>query len=111
MIARLWTTRIDPARGRAYDAFAEAHSRPMFAALPGCLGARFLGSGDVRTVFSLWTDAESIAAAEASTLYQETVAQFRATGILREPQNIAMLVVTGGNIDTAALAARLSPNT
>src|SRR5215813_10143580 len=45
MIARLWTTRIDPALAPEYDAFAARYSRPMFAALPGCLAAFFLGAG------------------------------------------------------------------
>ncbi len=54
MIARLWQTRIDPARSAAeYDAFAATYSRPMFAALPGCLGAFFLGTGEVRSVLEL----------------------------------------------------------
>lgn len=48
MIARLWETRIDPSRGEAYDAFANMHSRPMFASLPGCLAAFFLGTGEAR---------------------------------------------------------------
>ena len=108
MIARLWQTRIDPARGADYDAFAGAHSRPMFAALPGCLGALFLGAGEVRSVLSLWTDRASIEALESSVLYRETVARFQATGVLREPQTVELFEVTGGTVSALALAAELS---
>jgi hypothetical protein len=108
MIARLWRTGIDPARGAEYDAFAAAHSRPMFAAVPGCLGAFFLGTGEVRSVLSLWADAASIDALESSPLYRETVIRFQATGILREPQTVELFEVTGGTVSALSLAAELS---
>ena len=108
MIARLWQTRVDPARGAEYDAVAETYSRPMFAALPGCLGALFLGTGDVRSVLSLWADRASIEALDTSTLYRETVARFQATGVLREPQTVELVEVTGGTVSALALAAELS---
>lgn len=109
MIARLWQTRIDVARSAEYDAFAATYSRPMFARLPGCLGAFFLGTGEVRSVLSLWTDRTSIDALETSTLYRETVARFQATGVLREPQRVETFEVTGGTVSALALAADLSP--
>jgi hypothetical protein len=108
MIARLWQTGIDPARGAEYDAFAATYSRPMFAAVPGCLGALFLGTGEVRSVLSLWADAASIDALESSPLYRETVTRFQATGILREPQTVELFEVTGGTVSALSLAAELS---
>lgn len=111
MIARLWRTRIDPARGAEYDAFADTYSRPMFAALPGCLGALFLGTGSVRLVLSLWTDRTSIEALDASTVYRETVARFQATKVLREPQTVELFEVTGGTVNALALAAELVMDT
>jgi hypothetical protein len=108
MIARLWQTGIDPARGAEYDAFAVTYSRPMFAALPGCLGALFLGTGEVRTVLSLWADRTSIDALDTSPFYRETVARFQATGVLREPQTVELFEVTGGTVSALALAAELS---
>ncbi len=107
MIARLWETRIDPSRGEAYDAFANMHSRPMFASLPGCLAAFFLGTGEVRSVLSLWLDNAAIEALEDSKPYAETVALFQATGVLREPQTIKFFEVTGGTVSALALAAEL----
>ena len=99
MIARLWTTRIDPALAPEYDAFAARYSRPMFAALPGCLAAFFLGaSGEMRSVLSLWADQTSIDALQTSTLYQDTVTRFQATGVLREPQTVELFEVTGGTV-------------
>jgi hypothetical protein len=109
MIARLWETRIDPALGAAYDAFANTHSRPMFASLPGCLAAFFLGTGELRSVLSMWVDNTSIEALKDSMLYAETVARFQATGVLREPQTVKLFEVTGGTVRALALAAEL-PN-
>lgn len=80
----------------------------MFAALPGCLGAFFLGTGEVRSVLSLWADRASIEALESSALYSETVARFQATGVLREPQMVELFEVTGGTVSAIALAAELS---
>jgi hypothetical protein len=68
MIARLWRTGIDPALGTEYDALAATYSRPMFGALAGCLGAFFLGTGEVRSVLSLWVESASIDALESSPL-------------------------------------------
>ena len=99
MIARLWTTRIDPALAPEYDAFAARYSRPMFAALPGCLAAFFLGaSGEMRSVLSLWADEASIEALDTSALYRDTVTRFQATGVLREPQTVELFEVTGGTM-------------
>jgi hypothetical protein len=80
----------------------------MFAALAGCLGAFFLGTGEVRCVLSLWADRASIDALESSPLYRETVARFQATGVLREPQTIKLFEVTGGTASALSLAAELS---
>src|SRR5215510_6356945 len=102
MIARLWTTRIDPALAAEYDAFAARYSRPMFAALPGCLAAFFLDAGgEVRSVLSLWADQASIDALAGSALYRDTVTRFQATGVLREPQTVELFEVTGGTLNTA----------
>jgi heme-degrading monooxygenase HmoA len=99
MIARLWTTSIDPALAAEYDAFAARYSRPMFAALPGCLAAIFLrAGGEMRSVLSLWADEASIDALETSALYRDTVTRFQATGVLREPQTVELFEVTGGAI-------------
>jgi|SRR6266481_3250441 len=113
MIARLWQTGIDPARGAEYDAFAATYSRPMFAALGGCLGAFFLGTGEVRSVLSLWADSASIDSLESSPLYRKTVARFQATGVLREPQTVELFEVTGGTVNALDVTAELSwtPNT
>ena len=102
MIARLWQTRIDRARGREYDTFAQKYSRPMFASLPGCLGALFLGTGELRSVMSLWIDQPSIDALPKSSRYAQTVAGFQATGILREPQTVECFEVTGGTLNISA---------
>jgi len=97
MIARLWQTRIDPRRAAEYDEFAARYSRPMFAALPGCLAAFFLGTGgELRSVLSVWADRASIDALDISALYRETVTRFEATGVLREPQTVELFEVTGG---------------
>jgi heme-degrading monooxygenase HmoA len=109
MIARMWRTRMDPARGAEYDTFADTYSRPMFATLPGCLGALFLGTGEERSVLTLWADRGSIEALDTSALYRETVARFQATGVLREPQTVELFAVTGGTVSALALAAELSP--
>ena len=68
MIARFWHTRIDPARDGEYDAFATMYSRPMFASLPGCVGALFLGTGESHSVLSVWIDQPSIDALATSAL-------------------------------------------
>src|SRR5262245_39034222 len=100
MIARLWQTRIDAGRAAEYDEFAARYSRPMFAALPGCLAAFFLGTGgEMRSVLSLWADQASIDALEISVLYRETVTRFQATGVLRTPQTVALFEVTGGTVN------------
>lgn len=104
MLARLWTTRISPGAGPAYDAFANSRSRPMFAALPGCLGAVFFGTGDTRSVLSLWSDQASIDALERNPLYTRTVQSFLATGALAEPQTTLVHQVTGGTLDLIGLA-------
>ena len=103
MIARLWRTHIDLARGAEYDAFAATSSQHMFASLPGCLGAFFLGTGAERSVLSLWADMDSVEALDTSRLYRETVARFQATGVLREPQTVELFEVTGGMV-TSGLA-------
>jgi len=108
MIARLWKTGIDPARTAEYDAFADGYSRPMFAALPGCLGAIFLGNADVRWVLSLWSDPASIEALRSASLYRDTVARLQATGILRDPQTVELFEVTGGTVHALGLATALS---
>jgi hypothetical protein len=100
MIARLWRTHIDPVQAAEYDAFAATYSRPMFAALPGCLAAFSLGSGDeMRSVLSLWADRASIEALDHSALYRETVTRFQTTGVLREPQTVELFEVTGGTVN------------
>lgn len=104
MLTRLWTTRLSPGAGPAYDAFANSRSRPMFAALPGCLGAVFFGTGDTRFVLSLWSDQASIDALERNPLYTRTVQSFLATGALAEPQTTLVQEVTGGTMDLVALA-------
>jgi len=104
LLARLWTTRISPGAGPAYDAFANSRSRPMFAALPGCLGAIFFGTGDTRSVLSLWSEQASIDALERSPLYTRTVQSFLATGALAEPQTTTVHEVTGGTMDLVGLA-------
>lgn len=108
MIARSWKTEIDVVRSAEYDAFAQAHSRPMFALLPGCLGALFLGTGETRIVLSLWVDRDSIAALDSNAKYRETVAAFQSTGILRQPQSVELFEVTGGTVNADALMAELS---
>jgi len=108
MIARLWETGIRPGMESAYDSFAYTYSRPMFAALPGCLGAFFLGTGATRSVLSLWIDQASIDALKDSELYKDTVARFLATGALLEPQTTKVLEVTGGTVNAATLTTELS---
>ena len=108
MIARFWHTQIDPARVDEYDAFAASYSTPMFASLPGCVGALFLGAGESRSVLSLWVDRPSIDALANSPLYVQTVARLLATGILREPQKIELFEVTGGTLDASASLRMLS---
>ena len=111
LVARLWHTRIDPARADAYDAFARDHSRPMFDLLEGCLAALFLGSGAERTVLTLWTSPAALDALSESVLYADTVARFHATGILREPQHVERVSLTGGTVQADALAAALRRST
>jgi hypothetical protein len=103
MLARLWTTHIDPAQHRAYEAFSNTYSAAMFAALPGCLGAFFMGTGDQRWVLSLWRDAASIDALKNSVLYCQTVDRFVASGILREPQTVEVFELTGGMLNDGVL--------
>jgi hypothetical protein len=71
----------------------------MFAALPGCLAAFFLGAGgEMRSVLSLWADEASSDALDTSALYRDTVTRFQATGVLREPQTVELFEVTGGTM-------------
>ena len=107
MFARLWTTRISTGAGSTYDDFASRRSRPMFAALPGCLGAVFFGTGETRFVLSLWVDQASIEALESNRLYKGTVQSFLATGALAEPQTTVVHEVTGGTVDLGGLAHTL----
>ena len=83
----------------------------MFAALPGCLGAVFFGTGDTRSVLSLWSDQASIDALERNPLYTRTVQSFLVTGALAEPQTTLVHEVTGGTMDLVGLARTvLGPN-
>lgn len=82
MIARLWRTRLAPGREADYVAFAVMHSLPMFRALPGCLGVRFLGGGLDRSVLSLWVDADAIAALASHPDYLRVSTRLARSGIL-----------------------------
>lgn len=82
MIARFWEADLAPGRGADYDAFVAAYSRPMFAALPGCAGALFLGRGERRVVLSLWTGQAAIDALAESTLYRSVVRRLEDSGLL-----------------------------
>lgn len=104
LFARLWTTGVSPGASSTYDTFAAQRSRSMFASLPGCLGAVFFGTGDTRSVLSLWVDQASIDALESNPLYAETVQSFLATGALAEPQTTVVHEVTGGTLDLSGLA-------
>lgn len=82
MIARLWRARLAPGREADYVAFATMHSLPMFRALPGCLGVRFLGDGLERSVLSLWTDAVAVAALATDLEYLRVSSRLADSGIL-----------------------------
>lgn len=105
ILARLWTTQIEPARGAEYESFAHMLSRPMFASMPGCVGALFLGIGCDRAVLSLWLDYKSIEHAEASMHYQDTVASLVASGVLRGTQQVLIWPVREGFLRTSELVA------
>lgn len=105
ILARLWTTQIEEARGADYETFARVLSQPMFASMPGCVGALFLGIGSHRAVLSLWLNSRAIEQAEASIHYQDTVASLVASGVLRGAQQVSIWPVREGFLRTSELFA------
>lgn len=81
-VARTWRAKIHSDRTDDYLTFLEGQSRPMFRALPGCLGAVFLRDGDDVTVVSVWADGSAVEALSTNSLYAKTVAALESSGIL-----------------------------
>ncbi|WP_166345699.1 hypothetical protein [Phytoactinopolyspora limicola] len=98
MIMRVWRTRIDDSRTTDYEQFAAQESLPMFRAHAGFAGLLFGRSGDECVVVTLWADAESVAAFEASQLYQETVDRITAAGFIVGPSFVERFEVHGSHL-------------
>jgi heme-degrading monooxygenase HmoA len=109
MIVRIWETGVAPGRLGEYLAFAEARSRAMFLAQPGCLGVLFLqADGDRHAACTFWRDRAAVAALEGSDHYRATTAVLAATGVLAGPQTVRVYEVEGGTMDAEALAGALT---
>lgn len=88
MIARMWTARIDAARAAEYETFARDVSLPMFRRQLGFRGAIMLRRGANCVVITMWQDAGSVAALDASETYAETVERIIRQGFLKGRQSV-----------------------
>lgn len=95
MIARIWRTGLDEMRANEYDRFAAERSFAMFQRQPGFCGVLFARMDNGRAVITLWRDEDAVSALDGSADYRDTVAAIQATGFLRPPQSIEILVVEG----------------
>jgi predicted ester cyclase len=96
-ITRLWRTGVDPVRWEEYAAFEHSRSLPMFRQQRGCLGVLFLRTGDASAAaLSLWSGRTDIDAMEASPIYQATVADLEATGLLQGSATVEIFAGAGG---------------
>ena len=89
-ILRRWTTGVAPGRTGDYERFALARSLPMFRDAPGCLGVCMSGHSSVRSVTTMWIDADHLAAFEQSQKYRETVSAMVSSGCLTGTQSVTL---------------------
>lgn len=82
MLARIWTTSIDPAQAEAYEQFARRVSLPMFQAQAGFKGIFMLRREEKCLVVSLWEDQTAVDQLALSETYNNTVARILAQGFL-----------------------------
>ena len=86
MLARIWTTGVDPARAADYERFAREESLPMFRAQPGFRGVLMMRDGARCRVITLWEDQDAIDRLARSATYQDTVRRILAAGFLTGEQ-------------------------
>lgn len=89
MIFRLWHASIHPARVEEFNAFSREHAGPMFGQLPGFMGVFYLQDLPNVMVLTLWQDMAAAKAVAGHALYQNTVANLQATGILRDMKAVS----------------------
>ncbi|HZH44233.1 MAG TPA: antibiotic biosynthesis monooxygenase [Lysobacter sp.] len=95
-LLRVWTTGVRPGRLADYLAFANSRSLPMFRSMAGCEAVHFIRLGDTRqAVATVWADQAAIHACERSALYQRTVADLIATGVLEGDTAVAVVPLAG----------------
>jgi heme-degrading monooxygenase HmoA len=93
MVARLWTTGLNPERVAAYEVFARDVSLPMFRAADGFLGCIMSRSGDRSRVLTIWRDQDAVNALARSPAYQTTVSRILAAGLLAGEQSTDVMDV------------------
>lgn len=98
MLLRIWRTEFDPERIQELREFAATRSEPMFESFPGCQGFVFAHDHSTYVTMSLWRDAADIAEAEATALYQETVAALLASEMLLGPQTVEIFDIDTTNL-------------
>jgi heme-degrading monooxygenase HmoA len=101
MIGRLWTTRLRPGWGEAYEQFAREISLPMFRQQEGFVGCVMSRTPELGFVYTFWRDQAAIDALDQSPSYQATVKRILEAGILDEPQTLQVAEVH--LVDLAAL--------
>ena len=105
MIIRIWRTQVNASRTTEYENFAQTYSLPMFRQQEGCLGVLFLRTEKDYAALSLWDSIQVVEKLAHSSIYQETVQQLQATGLLEGQQAVEVFEVRGGFLDLQALAA------
>ena len=113
MIARLWRTEIHPEKEPTYEEFVRSRSRPMFTAMPGCLGAVFLrGSAADQAALTFWDNIQSVDGLSSSELYKRTAGDLERSGCLSGDQSVVVFEVEGevGGTDSARPGANALAN-
>jgi heme-degrading monooxygenase HmoA len=96
MVFRLWHANIHQSRQQDYMDFAHKQSVHMFKQIDGFKGVFFLENGEDVGVLSLWQDMAAAQNLAKHPLYQDTVAQLQATGILRSTRSVEYWEASGG---------------
>jgi heme-degrading monooxygenase HmoA len=95
MVFRLWHAHIHLTRQDDYRDFAHKQSVEMFRQMPGFCGVFFLENGEDVGVLTLWQDMSAAQNLAKHPLYQDTVAQLQATGILRSTRQVEYWEASG----------------
>jgi heme-degrading monooxygenase HmoA len=96
VLARIWRAQIDESRSGDYEGFVERRSLPMFRSHQGFQGVLFLRNAGDCLVITLWDSPAAIDALEASSRYQETVAEIMATGFIRRAGTVEVFDLHAG---------------